>query len=118
MNNCLNIKKIWSDEHTIELKITASNPSVTSSIQIYLSEHEIITFIDNLNEFYYYLKPFEWIISDKTIKTSNYFYFRSYIYNNKKHVAFEIEMIDKDKFGHKVSMHIRSELEAINNFIE
>jgi hypothetical protein len=117
MDNCLTISNIWSDEMIIELKIRACNPSVTSVVQIYVGESDIDELIASLTDFYLHQKTFEWTVSDKTDLTTNYFYLKPYIYNTKKHVALEIEMINKDRFGHLTKMHIGTELESINELV-
>ncbi|MCQ4088429.1 hypothetical protein [Saccharibacillus sp. JS10] len=119
MESVLSFQKIWEDEHLIELSIRAISKNISCNIDVYVDSTMINDLIEGLSCFVNHQQTFEWIVSDKSDQTSNYFFLRPYFYNKSMHIALEIEMIEKTSGvdQYKANFYLRTEMSYIDELI-
>ena len=119
MEYSISIKKLWSDEHLIELDFKAATPFQSSSINVYVDDEMIIDLQRKLISFSINKEEeVEWIVGDKNKDNSDYLYLRLFYYNRKGHVAFEIEIINcsEEPYGYRSHFYIGTELASVDEF--
>lgn len=115
--NCINIKRVWSDETMIELEFSANSIDIHSQLNFYVTEDELLELREKLLSF-----PInkddsvEWIVGSNEENVYAYFKFRAFIINRQGHVAIEIEMNNKLKQPYLLYSHfyIPTEIASIN----
>jgi len=76
--------------------------------------------IVGLSSFMKHGDAYEWLVNDKSDETSNYFSLRPYFYNKSKHIAIEIELIEKtsEVDNYKANFHLLTEMNFIDELIK
>ena len=89
--NCINIKRVWSDEHMMELEFSANSVNIQSQLNFYVTESGLIELREKLLKFPINKDDFiEWILDSDDEKSYTYFKFKVFLFNRQGHVAIEI----------------------------